>query len=375
MNWLVRLKERLKGDYMTVYITFFPVGNGDMTLIQTITDKYIMIDCNIRNTDDNDNYDANKYLLDNLPKDNGVSYVDAFFLTHSDNDHCRNVRNCFSLCSPDEIEDDRIRIDELCVPALLMVNDEHYNDDADAIREEAQRRLDLLGSDDADLPGNRVKIIGYSDDLKEYSEVIVPAGENVKQINGSNDYGATFFVLRPIKRDTDDENTDVNDCTASFLISFEINTNTYHVIIGGDLVCANWKEVIELNPELTFDLLLAPHHCSWKAVSEDEDAKTGSVDEMIEEFLEQSKDNNPYVVSSSKHIKRDSDNPPSYRAMNVYKKHLHNDDMFLCTADYPTEDDPKPLKLKITGQGLSLEPVVSAKKKSNSFTQKSYGMV
>ena len=43
MNWLVRLKERLKGDYMTAYITFFPVGNGDMTLIQTITDKYIMI--------------------------------------------------------------------------------------------------------------------------------------------------------------------------------------------------------------------------------------------------------------------------------------------------------------------------------------------
>ena len=61
--------------------------------------------------------------------------------------------------------------------------------------------------------------------------------------------------------------------------------------------------------------------------------------------------------------------------MNVYKKHLQNDDMFLCTADYPTEDDPKPLRFKITGQGLSLEPVVSAKKKSNSFTQKSYGMV
>lgn len=56
---------------MTAYVTFFPVGNGDMTLIQTITDRYVMIDCNIRNTDDNDNYDANEYLIDNLPKDNG----------------------------------------------------------------------------------------------------------------------------------------------------------------------------------------------------------------------------------------------------------------------------------------------------------------
>lgn len=79
MNWLEKLKERFKGDYMTAYVTFFPVGNGDMTLIQTITDRYVMIDCNIRNTDDNDNYDANEYLIDNLPKDNGVSYVDAFF--------------------------------------------------------------------------------------------------------------------------------------------------------------------------------------------------------------------------------------------------------------------------------------------------------
>lgn len=33
---------------MANYMTFFPVGNGDMTLIQTKTNKYIMIDCNIR---------------------------------------------------------------------------------------------------------------------------------------------------------------------------------------------------------------------------------------------------------------------------------------------------------------------------------------
>lgn len=39
---------------MANYMTFFPVGNGDMTLIQTKTNKYIMIDCNIRNAENDD---------------------------------------------------------------------------------------------------------------------------------------------------------------------------------------------------------------------------------------------------------------------------------------------------------------------------------
>ena len=39
---------------MANYMTFFPVGNGDMTLIQTKTNKYIMIDCNIRNAENDE---------------------------------------------------------------------------------------------------------------------------------------------------------------------------------------------------------------------------------------------------------------------------------------------------------------------------------
>lgn len=49
---------------MANYMTFFPVGNGDMTLIQTKTNKYIMIDCNIRNAENDDKiYDCNEYFV------------------------------------------------------------------------------------------------------------------------------------------------------------------------------------------------------------------------------------------------------------------------------------------------------------------------
>lgn len=372
MNWWVKLEERLKGDYMANYMTFFPVGNGDMTLIQTKTNKYIMIDCNIRNAENDDTiYDCNEYLQDNLPIDDGQIYLDAFFLTHSDNDHCRGIRDYFNLCAPEDSDDNKIRIDELYVPAKLMMDETHYNDDADAIREEAQRRLDLLGTDEADTPGNRINIVGYSKELKDYADAIVPAGETISDINGNTDYGAEVFVLRPVKKANDDEESDVNDCTASFKITFEINGGTYVAIIGGDLNCDNWKEVIELNPDMTFDLLLAPHHCSWHAVSS-EDTHTGKADTVIEEFLEKSKEN-AYVVSSSKVIKRDGDNPPSYRAKNVYIKHLKKQDRFKCTAEYPNADDPKPLTFKITGQGFSIKSIATATSQYNSFTQKSYG--
>lgn len=357
---------------MVNYMTFFPVDNGDMTLIQTKKNKYILIDCNIRNAKNDDTiYDCNEYLQKNLPVNDGQIHLDAFFLTHSDNDHCRGIKEYFNLCDPKDVDEEKIRIDELYVPAKIMQDEIHYNDDADAIREEAKRRLDLLGKDDADIPGNRIKIIGYSEALKDYADVIISAGKTVSSINGDTDYGAEIFVLRPVKNTSDDSDSDVNDCTASFKISFEINGNTYTALILGDIVCDNWKEVIELNPDMTFDLLLAPHHCSWHAVSS-EDSHTGKVDNVIEEFLQKSK-NGAYVVSSSKLIKRDNDNPPSYRAKNVYVNNLNHTDRFKCTSEYPDAENPKPLTFKITGQGLSIKSIVTARNQHNSFTQKSYG--
>lgn len=233
--------------------------------------------------------------------------------------------------------------------------------------------MKLFGTDDFNKSGNRVKIVGYSEELKEYGDLIIGAGKCVTSINNIEDYGAKIFVLRPVKRDTDDENASVNDCTASFKISFTINGNTYDAIVGGDITCENWKEVIQYNEDLEFDILLAPHHCSWHSVST-EDVDGGNADKEIEDFLEQSKDK-AYIIASSKQIKRNNDNPPSYRAKNVYTKHLDDDERFICTAEYPDSENPKPLVLKITGQGVSVKSVTtSAVKKSNSYTPKSYGI-
>ena len=80
-------------------MTFFPVGNGDMTLIQTSEDLKILVDCNMKKSaeeETNSDFNCMEYLQNNLPKENDKSYVDAMFLTHSDQDHCRG-RELFLL--------------------------------------------------------------------------------------------------------------------------------------------------------------------------------------------------------------------------------------------------------------------------------------
>lgn len=360
-------------------MTFFPVGNGDMTLIQTSEDLKILVDCNMKKSAEevtNSDFNCIEYLQNNLPKENDKSYVDAMFLTHSDQDHCRGVKDYFNLCAPDNFDGEKIVISELVVPARLLIDEELKNEDAKAIREEAERRISLYGEDASMLMGNRIKIIGYSTELKDYKDIIIPAGEVMSDINGKDLVDTEFFVLRPIKRDTDDENAGVNEATASFKITFkEEDDDEYIAILGGDMTCDTWKEVIEYNPDLQFDILLAPHHCSWHAIS-NEDKKDGKVDEVISAFLEKSKER-AFVVVSSKEIKRNDDNPPSYRAKNEYESHV-NEGRFQCTANYPDSDKPQPYTLQITKQGISEYALDSsstnAKKQYNAYVPKSYGM-
>ncbi len=79
----------------------FRVGNGDMTLIETDSGRFILIDINIRaaaDDPDDDTPDVGRQLKDRLPRDNqGRPYVDAFLLTHPDKDHCTGLQAHFHL--------------------------------------------------------------------------------------------------------------------------------------------------------------------------------------------------------------------------------------------------------------------------------------
>jgi Cft2 family RNA processing exonuclease len=95
---------------MSAKITFFPVGNGDMTLITLIDETNILIDVNIRTAADNpedDACDVSSELRKRIKTDDkGRPYVDVFVLSHPDKDHCTGLKNHFHLGKPDDYVDE-----------------------------------------------------------------------------------------------------------------------------------------------------------------------------------------------------------------------------------------------------------------------------
>lgn len=139
-------------------IKFYPVGNGDCDLI-TIggANKKMMFDCNFRKKAEEENeemYDVLDDLLTNelTTKKCGLPLLDAFLLTHPDQDHCRSFADKFFLGDPDAVpqsakDDKKILIGELWYsPRVFEELSGELNADAKAFKKEAKRRMDLYKS-------------------------------------------------------------------------------------------------------------------------------------------------------------------------------------------------------------------------------------
>ena len=202
-------------------IKFYPVGNGDCSLI-TIggANKKMMFDCNFRQKaeDDNDEmYDVLGDLLDNelTTKKCGLPFLDAFLLTHPDQDHCRSFADKFYLGDPDAVspsakDEKKILIGELWYsPRVFEEQTGDLNADAKAFKKEAKRRMALYKSDPrkADKDGNRIRIIGWTDnpDLKGLEDRIVTPGNTISEVNGTNCRYFEMFIHAPFKNDISGE--------------------------------------------------------------------------------------------------------------------------------------------------------------------------
>jgi hypothetical protein len=153
-------------------IIHYPVGNGDATLIRLDDGLTILIDCNIREATDssgNDTvYDVKADLLEQLRDEDGVPHLDVFILTHPDLDHCRGYTRDFYQGDPTKYgkkdkEDQKIIIDQMWFAPRIFQDHEDLNDEAQAIRNELDRRKKLFkdkSSNKGDA-GNRLWCIGY----------------------------------------------------------------------------------------------------------------------------------------------------------------------------------------------------------------------
>lgn len=321
-------------------IKYYPVGNGDTSLIKLKDGITIITDCKIRNIEDGI-FDVKKDLLNNLGRRDGKPYTDLFILSHHDQDHCLNFEKHFYCGNVDDYNKDndehkdKIIIDELWVNSYILSDDISENSSAIFLKKEVERRRDLHKNNksEKDNRGNRLVLVGsdVDDNFKNVPQHY--PGEEYNSINGNKTNEFSFFIHAPLKQSIIEGNakSDRNATSIVYQARF-YNTNNEFIcraIFGGDADNYRWAKIKEKTEEngnedaLKWDIFLAPHHCSWtffndtpykdkeKGIDNSEAKKTSL------EILDY-QNSGAWVIASSKEVKNDDDNPPHYAAKEEY---------------------------------------------------------
>lgn len=369
-------------------ITFFPVDNGGMALLKLNDENKttLLIDMYIREVADDEQdetFDVASYLRKQLKEDeDGNPYVDAFLLTHNDDDHIKGLQEHFYLGDPADYkepgdeEEAKIIMKEIWCSSRFWKRASNSNklcEDAKAFNKEMKRRVKLFEENkEIQKAGDRALIIGKDPDgkTKDIEDIVVDIGETFNKINNKELLGKlNVKVLGSIPQQEGEEDEDFKKKNrGSVLLQITVIENDYnnHIFVTGDAEVFVWESLWSKykhdSCNLQYDVLLAPHHCSWHSLSYDSQSGDNdpTVSEDAKKSLSQAKDG-AYIISSSKPIKDDDNDPPSYEAKKEYLT-IVNKSHFLCTGEYPTESKVEPIVLKLTKGGPQLKARMSTAK-------------
>jgi len=363
---------------MTPRITFFPVGNGDMTLIELESGRKILADIRIRDAaddPDDETPDVAALLRQRLVRDgDGRLFVDAFLLSHPDEDHCRGLRKHFHLGPPANWSksSDKIFIREIWSSPVVFRRASRNHvlcDDASAFTAEARRRVQRfrdLGAVPSE--GDRILILGEDEDGKtdDLTEILVTSGSTFSRINAAYDPTMVTRLLAPTPPTGDsEEEEDLGKNGSSTILQIQLScegrSDAGVFLTGGDAEVAIWDLLWDLYSNqptsLSYNLLQTPHHCSWHSLSYDSWSELGEdaeVSEPARNALGQALAGS-YIVASSKPIKDDDSDPPCVRAKREYEVIANNvGGLFRCVGEHPSETAPDVMEFEITRNGPRL---------------------
>lgn len=351
-------------------ITFFPVGNGDTVLIQ-IADRTILTDCNYRqaaqDTNNTDAYDIRPHLLQACLQSDSRYHLNLFVLTHPDADHLRGFSTLFYCGDPDNYQnrgderEQQILVDEMWISAY-SANPNYETDDSEPVFTEIRRRISLQGKNGAQKSGNRIRILQV----------------------GSNDKGDLFDDNRISWRllaPTADEATvpdssksenhlSSNDTSLVLHWTLRNGQTTTRLLLGGDATVDVWDRIAADASlrKLTHSIVLAPHHCSRGAIARKQEDETYLYSENAISFLGNF-DGDGFFVASSKQIKKNDDNPPSWDARQKYLNRLksiqplYHEERF-ANPDTFNRGNPEPVIFEIRASGVVLKPPGTATAKA-----------
>jgi len=365
-------------------VKYYPVDNGDQSLI-TLEDKTtILIDCNIRECakgdNDEDMYDAHEDLLNSISRDsNGVPFIDVFILTHGDEDHCRGFEKNFyqgdpSKYSKTDKENKLIRVDAMWFSP--MIAEKWKNTDEEAYQKEAERRLELHRKHDAKRndPGNRIRIIGYDGNKKydDLDKMRSTPGDVVERFNDRDQEKFSIFIHSPFKEHLTEDGPDKKNSTSIvFQARWKENkTDTDFsalFMFGGDADYAAWEKILSATKDsgkdvsqraLDWDVFLAPHHCSWSYFNKRPQASFPEPLQPSLDILDYRRGDNPKVVASCREIVLKKPNPPHKAAKDQYVDKVGSAN-FLNTSTHEVKNGiPQPIIFEITSQGPTKSKLV-----------------
>lgn len=353
-------------------VIFYPVGNGDTSQIILQNGKRILFDYrHIKETEYETRPEINlKQRLTDELKEAGRDYFDVVAFTHGDDDHIANSTEFFELKHAKKYQgDDRIKIDELWVPAAMILetgtNDQQRSEFV-IWRDEARHRF---------KEGKGIRVFSKPEKLKDWLEkndltvesrrqLITDAGQLASTFARWSD-GVEFFCHSPFVKHVDSGDDLRNGASLIFNIRFEAGNQTFDYLAIGDSTWDVLEDIVEISKyhgnadRLKWDLFNVPHHCSYKALSDDKGTEETDPKPLVEELLLAGREQS-YLVSSSKPIEdtsaaREQKQPPHIQAKKCYQRYLDqiNGSKLFVTMEEPNSRKPEPLVFEISGNGIS----------------------
>ncbi|WP_243350074.1 hypothetical protein [Parabacteroides sp. FAFU027] len=360
-------------------IKFYPVGNADNVLIKGADDTTIIVDCQIKKseTDSNGvtNFDVKKDLIKELKKDSSNNpFVDLFVLSHPHLDHSLGFDTNYYTGNPQDYNDSNRKNEEIIIGEMWVTQRVFANDiceEAVDIRKEAKRRRTLFETNptEADKYGNRLRIIGYNDQDKTVEGLHYIPGQLVSKFNGKTSGFISLFIHAPFKASlvASKLDDDHNSASIAFQVRFSSVKNgsiVSRLMMSGDSDHYVWQMIKDKSEEkgnqdkLTWDLFLAPHHCSWMFFNDTPYDKNKDPKDYALEVLDY-KTTGAEIISSSVEILDNDANPPCHQAKDEYvakvgKSHFRN------TAVNKDKKAPQPIVYLIDEDGFTFEKMAES---------------
>lgn len=358
-------------------IQFYPVGNGDTSQIITADGKRFLFDYYHTQTaeDSSDPRIDLKARLKKELKEANRDYFDVVAFTHSDLDHICGSTDFFELEHADKYKGgDRTKIKELWLPAAMLLEDvarDQLTDEFALWRKEGRHRL---------LEGKGIKVFSKPERLMEWlrpklkergeaenarDHLFVDAGQVVNGWTLAKD-SIEFFCHSPFVKHCDDgEEIISNDASLIFNVRLQADGLNYDFLQIGDSTWEVLEDIVSKSKKhgnvdrLKWDLFNIPHHCSYRALSDEKGDTETEPKPLVKELLLHGKPGS-YEVSSSDTIDdskeaREQKQPPHIQARKAYETNLYKvgGRHFVVTMEHPNRTKPEPLKFEIRQGGVS----------------------